>query len=227
MLWDQGTLIDLGDLGGGVSFPEALNEGGQAVGSSRLPSGFRHGFLWDHGALIDLGSLGGVNSTARGLNDLGHAVGPSRTIDGDEHAFLWRDGTMLDLGTLGGSFSIAESINNDGWIVGGAETAAGETHAALWRLLTPEDMIEGCIGQVEALVADGVLNQGQGNSLINKLNIATAMLNDGKTGPAVNKLEAFQHEADGLSSGNNPVLTPEQGQALIDCVQGAINELSA
>ena len=54
---------------------------------------------------------------------------------------------------------------------------------------------------------------------------AMAMLNDGKTGPAVNKLEAFQHEVDALMSGNDPVLTYDLGQPPFDCVQGVIDQL--
>ncbi|HYP26350.1 MAG TPA: HAF repeat-containing protein, partial [Blastocatellia bacterium] len=35
LLWEDGRIIDLGTLGGGRSFAEAINERGQIVGDSR------------------------------------------------------------------------------------------------------------------------------------------------------------------------------------------------
>ena len=75
---------------------------------------------------------------------------------------------------------------------------------------------------VESLCSAAAFSQGQCNSLLNKLNIATAMLNDGRVGPAINHLEAFVNEVEAMMSGNNAVLTPEQGQPLIDAAQAAI-----
>ncbi len=76
--------------------------------------------------------------------------------------------------------------------------------------------MEDLIGLVEELCSTGFLNNGLCNSLINKLNIATAMLNDQKPTPAINVIELFIHEVEAMMSGNNPVLTYEQGQPLMD-----------
>ncbi len=106
-LWDSGTMLDLGTLGGNCGGPAALNNRGQVIGSSTLPGDLiSRPFLWDHGVITDLGTLGGDNGEALAINDAGEVVGDT-DLPGDEvqHAFLWRNGAMTDLGTLGGSSS--------------------------------------------------------------------------------------------------------------------------
>jgi len=105
----------------------AINDNGQAVGTSGLCQGptsglaLRHAALWQHDTVTNLGSLGGVMSNAaNGINNRGQVVGQSN-LPGDAvtHAFLWQKGVMTDLGTLpGDSNSIAFDINEKGQIVG-------------------------------------------------------------------------------------------------------------
>jgi probable HAF family extracellular repeat protein len=105
----------------------AINDNGQAVGTSGLCQGptsglaLRHAVLWQHDTVTNLGSLGGVMSNAaNGINNRGQVVGQSN-LPGDAvtHAFLWQKGVMTDLGTLpGDSNSIAFDINEKGQIVG-------------------------------------------------------------------------------------------------------------
>jgi probable HAF family extracellular repeat protein len=105
----------------------AINDNGQAVGTSGPCQGptsglaLRHAVLWQHDTLTNLGSLGGVMSNAaNGINNRGQVVGQSN-LPGDAvtHAFLWHKGVMTDLGTLpGDSNSIAFDINDKGQIVG-------------------------------------------------------------------------------------------------------------
>ena len=66
-------------------------------------------------------------------------------------------------------------------------------------------------------------DQGQRNSSLNKLNIAAANLNDGMIGPAINQIEAFVNQVQGLIGGG--VLTPGQGQPLIDMAEDVISPL--
>jgi hypothetical protein len=76
---------------------------------------------------------------------------------------------------------------------------------------------------VADLESQGILNKGQTNSLVTKIDGAIAMLEAEKTRPALNKLGAFQNEARAFVNGRK--LTPEQGEELISCVQGVIDAL--
>lgn len=132
-LWANGTMMDLGTLGGDHSRAVAINDRGQTVGSSTTASGESHAFLWENGEMRDLGTLGGTTSSATAINNRGQVVGVSRTASGEEHPFLWENGEMRDLGTLGGPRGEAKAINERGQVVGESTTASGVRHAFLWE----------------------------------------------------------------------------------------------
>jgi probable HAF family extracellular repeat protein len=131
VLWQDGTVADIGNLGGVAwNTPTAINHRGQVVGFSDLPgdeSGAPnfHAFLWtSSGGIRDLGTLpGDVLSLAFGINDQGQVVGQSIGAGGSR-AFIWQDGVMTDLNTLvpPGSLTLvyANDINASGEIAGGA-----------------------------------------------------------------------------------------------------------
>lgn len=110
VLWDDGKVIDIGNLGG-VAWhtPNAINLHGDVVGFSNFSAAdggeyHPHAFLWtkDDG-IRDLGTLPAPfddNSDAWGINQWGQAVGRSCDLDGNCHAFLWQDGAMTDLNCL-------------------------------------------------------------------------------------------------------------------------------
>ncbi len=95
--WHNGTMEDLGALGGG--FPEskalAINDRGRIVGVS-VPEPFSdfvgRATMWDPGAEpLDLGSLHeGGNSRAFAVNNQGVIAGWSDTPSGEFHVVLWR-----------------------------------------------------------------------------------------------------------------------------------------
>ncbi len=141
-LWSEGVVYEAPTLSGTWSSLQAINEAGQAVGSSVDALNNAHGVLWQPGAeMVDLGTLGGAYSNAMVINASGQVVGSSQTPQGDEHAFLWQGGTMVDLGTLGGNWSGGWlALNDAGQIVGQSLTAAGQTHAFLWQDGTMRDL---------------------------------------------------------------------------------------
>ena len=140
-LWDHGTMIDLGTLGGTNanvgSLALVINNKGQVAGTSNLAGDVNfHAFLWDRGTLLDLGTLGGSFSTTFWINDAGDVVGWAATT-GDQfaHAALWREREITDLGTLDGDcFSQAEAVNSKGQIVGLSFSCdTGTSRAVLWE----------------------------------------------------------------------------------------------
>src|SRR5213080_1236416 len=98
-LWSNGSMSDIGTLGGDAAEAWDINDAGQIVGDSEA-FGLSHAFLWQDGTMTDLGTLGGIRglSGAYGINEAGQVVGYSYTQSyGMEHAFLWQDGVMTDL----------------------------------------------------------------------------------------------------------------------------------
>jgi probable HAF family extracellular repeat protein len=99
-LYQNGTTIDLGTLGGEASTAYDINDRGQIVGTANTSSGAGHAFLYENGKMQDLGRLG-VSAQALGINNKGQIVGQALVNDlGDSRAFIYHNGRMRDLNKM-------------------------------------------------------------------------------------------------------------------------------
>ena len=131
------TVVDLGTLGGNVSWAYDLNNSNQVVGYAATASGQDRAFVFsdanangaaDPGETVDLGALpGDAASYAYGISNAGQIVGTSRSVplgtDGDERAVRFNPGappTDFGLGASGNGYSSnASDVNDSAQVVGG------------------------------------------------------------------------------------------------------------
>lgn len=165
VLWQNGSITDLGTLeGGNESVANAVNKKGQVVGlfannvadqySMFIPGFQSRAFLWQDGVMQDLGTLGGTDAQALLINDRGQVAGWSYTNSAPGSGcaylslylttdpFIWDEETgMTDLGNFGGTCTTATDLNNRGQVVG-TSNLAGDIifRAFLWSKGTMHDL---------------------------------------------------------------------------------------
>jgi probable HAF family extracellular repeat protein len=158
IMWQNGSITDLGNLGGAVNnIAYAINNRGQIVGASDLPGDSTgHAFLWQRGVMTDLGTLSGdFASLAHAINELGQVVGQSIDQNGNSRAFVWQSGVMTDLNVLipPGSplyLLVANDIDSRGEIVGIAlDQNSGEPVAFVAVPCGPDTDVHGCNDPVQ------------------------------------------------------------------------------
>ncbi|MCX6666409.1 MAG: M28 family peptidase, partial [Euryarchaeota archaeon] len=93
VLWDSGSPINLGSLGGSKNFARSINDNRQIIGSSCIAGNTAiHAFLWENGTMKDINTLllsssGWILQDAYSINNNGQIVG-SGTHNGSTRAFL-------------------------------------------------------------------------------------------------------------------------------------------
>jgi probable HAF family extracellular repeat protein len=127
----DGTMHDLGTLGGLSSIAYGFDAAGDVVGYSTVGSGELHRFSYD-GTMHDLGPASRSYGLSLTQVDGATTVGGIPDASGYLTAYL-DDGTLRPLGTLGGRSSYALGFNEDGSVVGYSATTSGAQHAFLYQ----------------------------------------------------------------------------------------------
>jgi probable HAF family extracellular repeat protein len=138
-------VLDLGTLGGPVSWAYGLNDRGEVVGAATIETGEEYAFLWRQGVMTNLGAFISAPplphgwrtlSQANAINNAGQIVGWSVADDVNTKAFIWDDGMMRELESLGppaDARAQAHDINDRGDVAGWSITGLGEAGAVLWH----------------------------------------------------------------------------------------------
>jgi probable HAF family extracellular repeat protein len=146
VLWEKdGSIHDLGSLGGAANTPGSINNRGEVVGAAQSPiDGTTHAFLWTRQTgMLDYGAFPGPVATVvpccHTNNDRGEIVGftvePTNPYLG--RAVIWQGTQPKDLNTFvrnPGPFvqlTAAFSINDSGEIACQGVINTGELHACL------------------------------------------------------------------------------------------------
>jgi len=137
-LWNEGSLTDLGTLGGDNSEAYWINDLGEIVGRADVPGALHnhHAFLWKNGKMKDLGKAKGWPcSTAIDINSRGQVIIDTGICGlGGGPGLLWENGALYDLNTLipahsGFHIGDVNYINDRGEIAATGILPNGDQHA--------------------------------------------------------------------------------------------------
>jgi probable HAF family extracellular repeat protein len=142
IIWEKGTMRDLGDLGIDPNSAQAINDRGQITGYASLLTGFRDevAFVWSHGRMINIDGRPDTTdrfSAGTAINNHGHVVGTSDHLSG----FLYRGRRMESLNALvdaklGWDVHTPKGINDAGQIAADA-SRKGVRYAVRLDLIRP------------------------------------------------------------------------------------------
>jgi probable HAF family extracellular repeat protein len=133
-VYSNGLVRQLPDLGAQWSTAYAINDNGDVVGDSVLPSDLGpppvHAAIFPHdGGIIDLGTFGGPRSSAVAINSKGQVAGWANLDANNSHAFFYDSGMMTEIQLPGGN---AASINDGGEVVGTYRPASDQSQHAFY-----------------------------------------------------------------------------------------------
>ena len=152
------------------------------------------------------------------VNGTNFVSGSAVNFNGSALATTFVSATQLTATILASDIASAGSFN-----VTVTNPVGGTSNAVSFTVVTPQQATEAIINSVNALFSQGVLNGGQDNSLVVKLQHAINVMNAGKNDAAIRRLDSFINEVnDLLSSG---VLSLFQAASLVSAAQSVIAAL--
>lgn len=166
----DGTMQDIGTLGGNEASVYGINSYAEVVGYSTTSSGGHHAMFYDYqnDDMQDLGVLSGATSSdAYAINNAAHVVGAS-----GGHAFLVSNGSMKDLNNLvinngsGWTLQYASGINDKDQIVGYGTNPSGQTHAFLLSPIDSNDLPTIQVGKTHPAYGNGIIQQSGKTKLV-------------------------------------------------------------
>jgi probable HAF family extracellular repeat protein len=195
-LFSNGTLSDIGTLGGVNTNAFAINDSAQITGSSVNSVSQEHAFLFSGGSMSDLGTLtGDTFSSGHGINRSGQITGGSGS-NNVEHAVVFSNGAITDLGTLGGISSRGIGINQSGQVTGFSLNSDGFSDAFLFSKGTMSDLgrLSGGVGSAGNAINDSGQVAGQSDTStgdIHAVLFSNATISDLGTIPGDNQSRAL------------------------------------
>jgi probable HAF family extracellular repeat protein len=143
--FENGSVTQLTDLGGGGGTARGINSKGQIVGfvdSDGLVNGVdtNTAVIWERDAngvyqLTNLGTFGADQATLRDINGAGQIIGSTTNGEGSTATstpFIYQDGAFTALGSLGGKTGSTNGINEFGEVVGASQIASGTNHGYVY-----------------------------------------------------------------------------------------------
>jgi len=171
-LYDHGTIVDLGALGGASSWAYGINNAGHVAGYSEITPGMptTHAFFYD-GTIHDLGTLGGAkdSSYGYGINDNDEIIGYSYflALGGESvRPFLYQNGSMIKLPDPlwpghDDATGYAYGLNNNLQIVGYGPRQVGAGHGYVYDHLAGSALDVGDLGGANGSTAWAINDAGQ------------------------------------------------------------------
>ncbi|MFT4038189.1 MAG: hypothetical protein QM692_08435 [Thermomicrobiales bacterium] len=137
-LWENGTVTDLGALGGEDAESAAwdINESGLIVGESEDADGIRRAVVWENGEIAQLRGLSATGSAAAyGVNASGVIVGESfDDASGQDVPVVWENREPRALPAPVGNDTTVWAVLDSGVILGQTENREEETtHGVYWQ----------------------------------------------------------------------------------------------